>query len=135
MTSDERQLPRRPVMAAIAVTVSAALAGALIGIALDRTVLARVPAFPRDLPTPPGLEQSPAKRKQFMDMLARELDLTDAQRVQVEALVAEESPRMRAAFDSARGIMEQAARTPQDRLLKILTPAQQQRFRRMMPRL
>jgi Spy/CpxP family protein refolding chaperone len=133
MTTDDRAAPRRPVLAAIAVTLSAAIAGVMLGIVLDRTVLTRTPELPRDVPTPPGLEQSPAMRQRFIALLARELDLTDAQRVQVEALIEQESPRMRASFDSAKGIMQRAVQNPQQRMLLILTPEQQAKFRRLIP--
>lgn len=130
---DTPNAPRRPVVAAIVVTLSALLTGVAIGIAADRAVASRFPSLPRELPAPPGLEESPAKRKEFIAQLARELDLTEAQQAKVEALISQEAPRLRAAFDSARGIMRNAIRTPQEQLMQILTPAQQEKFRKLVP--
>lgn len=133
MTMGDSSTRTRSLLAAFAVTVSAVLAGVVIGIVADRTLGTDLSRFPRELPTPPGLEQSPAMRRLFVAQLAKELDLTDDQRVQVEALIEEESPRMRAAFDSAKSLMRHAVRSPQERLLKLLTPAQQEKFRRLVP--
>jgi Spy/CpxP family protein refolding chaperone len=96
-----RRSPSRAVIAAI--LVAHLLAGFVAGVALDRFVLHhRHGPFAGMGPGRAGPFEDPAKRaevqKHMADRVSKELDLTAAQRSQVETML----PRHLAAFDSLR---------------------------------
>lgn len=107
-------------------------AGVLIGMAVERQRAARSAFLRPPVPVFPGTEPTPAERKRFIGAMASELQLTDAQRVQVEAMIERNLPRVRAIGDSVRLMVESAMREPRTELMKILTPDQQRRFEGIM---
>ncbi len=125
---------KRPAWLAVTALLVTGLAGMALGVALDRRVLLGGQSFAAQIPLPPpGVDPSPAVRHLFVLRLARELDLTDAQRQQVEALIEKESPRVRAAADTVRAMFERAMKEPRAELMAILTPEQQRKFLAMLP--
>jgi Spy/CpxP family protein refolding chaperone len=133
MTGPDMPSRRRSLLMTALVLLTTAIAGGCIGVAFDRTILSANRAFPREIPTPPGLEQSPAMRKLFVRQLQRELDLSEAQRAQVEGLIEAQYPMMRAKLDSIRGIMRNAIKGPQTEMMRILTPEQREKFLKLVP--
>jgi Spy/CpxP family protein refolding chaperone len=114
-----------------------AVAALWVGVAL-----AQAPdAPPGGGPGPGGHHESPAER---MDHLATLLDLTDAQKTQVQAVLEEERTRMKAQHDQAeasgtkptfeqmKAAHEQAQQDTLTKLTPILTPAQLKKFQVLM---
>ena len=117
--------------------------GALAGVALDRLVL-----LPRGCvrlgggPTHggPGLlhEQSPerqeATRQRFGARLARELELTPAQKIRVDSLLGRQMAELRNVRREVGPRLRQLMSSFRDSLDAVLTPAQRDKFREMRKR-
>ena len=114
-----------------------AVAALWVGVAL-----AQAPdAPPGGGPGPGGRHESPAEH---MDHLATLLDLTDAQKTQVQAVLEEEHTKMKAQHDQAeasgtkptfeqmKAAHEQAQQDTLTKLTPILTPAQLKKFQVLM---
>jgi periplasmic protein CpxP/Spy len=114
-----------------------AVAALWVGVAL-----AQAPdAPPGGGPGPGGRHESPAER---MDHLATLLDLTDAQKTQVQAVFEEQHARMMAqrdqaqasgtkpTFEQMKAAHEQAQQEMLTKLTPILTPAQLKKFQVLM---
>ncbi|MEA3181241.1 MAG: hypothetical protein QOI59_4764 [Gammaproteobacteria bacterium] len=114
-----------------------AVAALWVGVAL-----AQAPdAPPGGGPGPGGRHESPAEQ---MDHLATLLDLTDAQKTQVQAVLEEEHTTMKAQHDQAaasgtkptfeqmKAAHEQAQQDTLTKLTPILTPAQLKKFQALM---
>jgi Spy/CpxP family protein refolding chaperone len=119
---------RPPAWVPIVVLSVTALAGALVGVALDRTVLSPRMALAPGFPGPPTMQGTPAMRRAFVERLSHHLDLTPAQRVEVEALIERELPRVRETVDSVRQLFERRMAEPRAQMARILTPEQMKKF-------
>jgi Spy/CpxP family protein refolding chaperone len=104
--------------------------------------IAQAPATPDGGgPGPGGRHESPAQR---LDNLATLLDLTDAQKTQVQAVLEEEHSKMKAAreqaqasgqkptFEQMKATHEQVQQDTITKLTPILTPAQLKKFQVLM---
>jgi Spy/CpxP family protein refolding chaperone len=103
--------------------------------------VAQAPDSPAGGPGPGGRHESPAQR---MDNLATLLDLTDAQKTQVQAVLEEEHSKMKAAreqaqasgqkptFEQMKATHEQVQQDTITKLTPILTPAQLKKFQVLM---
>jgi Spy/CpxP family protein refolding chaperone len=103
--------------------------------------MAQAPDSPGGGPGPGGRHQSPAQR---LDNLATQLDLTDAQKTQVQAVLEAEHAKQKAQHDQAeasgqkptfeqmKAAREQAQQDTLTKLTPILSPAQLQKFQALM---
>lgn len=107
---------RTTLFAALALVLT--FAGGVLAGAFGHRALTHRAFAGRPDPTPP-----PAMRM-LLHHLDRRLDLTDAQRTQIEAIFARRHARIRGEIDSANAEIE-----------RILTPEQRRRFARMKMRL
>lgn len=103
--------------------------------------VAQAPDSPGGGPGPGGRHENPAQR---MDNLAKLLDLTDAQKTQVQAVLEAEHAKMKALHDQAqasgqkptfeqmKAAHEQAQQDTLTKLTPILSPAQLEKFQALM---
>jgi hypothetical protein len=129
--SDDVPFKRPPVWVPMVVLSVTALAGALVGVAVDRTLISPRSALAPFRQQPPGMEVTPAMRRLFVSRLASELDLSPEQRVAVEAVIEKELPRVRQTVDSVRLLFERRMAEPRAQMAKILTPEQLRKFESM----
>jgi Spy/CpxP family protein refolding chaperone len=129
--SDRPMVMRPPAWVPIVILSVTALAGALVGVAVDRTLLMPRMTIGTGFPEPPGLRGSPVMRKAFIARIAQQLDLTPEQRVEVEALIERELPQVRITVDSVRQLFERRMAEPRAQMAKILTPEQFKKFESM----
>jgi Spy/CpxP family protein refolding chaperone len=76
-----------------------------------------------------GMPEAP---RQFAERLARDLELTDDQRRQVEGILERQVPQMRAASDSVRALIERPLEETRVQLLSILSPEQKKKFLKLL---
>jgi len=133
MNEQAPRVSRRVTWLAVAALVGTAVAGILVGAVLDRTLLMWGAPGGRGMPVPAGGEPTPEMRKRLVGRLARDLNLSDAQRVQVEELMAQQAPRIRATGDSVQAIVERSLAESRAQMMKILTPEQQRKFSTIEP--
>jgi Spy/CpxP family protein refolding chaperone len=123
---------RRARTLALAAVIAALLVGVLVGVALDRAVLQHRWWAHRRFGPPGALMMGDPRR--LSDRIARELDLTPAQRVRVDSIMArrirdieqvrqEVGPRVRQIFATTRAEID-----------SVLTPAQRERMHALFPR-
>jgi Spy/CpxP family protein refolding chaperone len=118
----------RPRLLAVLALVLAAVGGVAAGVALDQSMsqsrhlgfLARGTAF-----RPPPNRHP---RSELLDRLDASLDLTQAQRVRVDSVLARREADMRALRDQVRPRFDSIAGRTRTDLLQILTPKQRERF-------
>jgi hypothetical protein len=125
--SDSAPFSRPPAWVPVVVLSVTALAGGLVGVAVDRTLLSP-PRVLTPFSEPRAIEASPAMRRVFVAQLAKRLDLTAEQRTAVEALIERELPRVRMTVDSVRQLFERRMAEPRAQMAKILTPEQMKKF-------
>jgi Spy/CpxP family protein refolding chaperone len=124
---------------AILVLLLAVLAGGLAGIALDRTVL-----LPRRIgPRPPhagalGRPREPRMprdramlERRFRERMARELGLTDAQRVRIDSVLDRQNRDVRAIRAEAEPKLDSIRARTRREMDAILTAEQRERMREM----
>ena len=120
---------------AAALLAVAFLLGILGGIVFDRWVLLppRLHALHGGGPGrgPDGFAGSRRPGGRFERLLREELDLTEAQRAQVETLLTRQHQRSRAIMDGARPELRAIAEETRTELRAILTPEQWQRVERL----
>ena len=118
----------RPRLMAVVALLLAAVGGFAIGIAFDRATgesrrlgfLARGTAFH------PPPNQYP--RSELLERLDAKLDLTAAQRLQVDSVLARREAEMRALRHQVRPRFDSIAGRTRADLLRVLTPEQRTRF-------
>jgi Spy/CpxP family protein refolding chaperone len=133
MTERVVRAARRAPLVALLVLLATAVAGGVVGVALDRAWLMR--GFPGGpgMPMGPLPAPTPMMRKQLTDRVAQELELTDAQRTQFEELFDRRSASMRATGDSVQTLLEKWLTETRAQMAGILTPEQQKKFNAMAP--
>lgn len=120
---------------AVMVLLVVAAGGVAAGIAIDRVVL--LPRF--QPPNPPFLlgPQGPSEeiRSRVSNRIARELDLTPAQQLQVDAIMDRQFAGMSKASDAVRPVIDSTLRATQAALDSVFTPEQQAKVRAMRERM
>lgn len=116
--------PRRTALLAIGVLVATFVVGVLAGIAADRTFLRRV-WHDRPQPSPSFLASRLEKR----------LDLTPAQKRQVEEILTRHHSRMNAAWNAARPAVRAEIEAANAEIDRILTPEQREKFAQLKMRM
>ena len=118
---------RRSILVAAIVVFLAFGAGVVIGVISDRVYLLK---HDRIIPRG-GIE---FMGKHLVKRLDRSLDLTDAQQVQIEAIIDRRTKRMLASSDAVhRAIYDEFTATHTE-IEKVLTPEQRAKFERMQHR-
>jgi Spy/CpxP family protein refolding chaperone len=118
---------------ALAAIVAALLVGVLVGVALDRGMLRhRWRSHGRFGPPPGGLVMGGPRR--MTDRLARELDLTPAQRARVDSIMARRIHDIEQVRQDVRPRVRQIFATTRAELDSVLTPAQRDRMNAMFRR-
>jgi Spy/CpxP family protein refolding chaperone len=107
------------------------LTGVALGVALDRAMVRWRIAGAFMGRRPPGSPHSPDVRKWVEERLDRKLDLTDAQRVQLDSILARREQEMRALMRENRPKFEAIAERTRREITALLTPEQQEKFSKM----
>jgi|GEM_PF-3751028 len=122
----------RPRLLATAIIAVALILGGLAGATFDRAFFR--PSFtarsatPADLPEPtPRNPNRP--RTRYLDQLTRELDLTEAQRAQVDSLLRMQHERLRELRRETRARSAKIVEETRAEIFQILTPEQQETLR------
>lgn len=135
----------RPRALAVALIAVALLVGLVGGVALDRWVLRPAsasageplwagpagPGGPGGPGGPPLGERAGRFRARYLQQLARTLDLTPAQRTQVDSLLRAQQLRTRALMRRNAPEMQAITTETNDALRAILTPEQWRRFEQL----
>ena len=126
-----RQFPARAL--ALAAVIAALLIGVLVGVALDHAVLRhRWRAHGRFGPSPVGFMMGGPRR--MNDRIARELDLTPAQRERIDSIMARRIRDIEQVRQEVRPRMRQIFATTRAEIDSVLTPAQRERMHALFPR-
>lgn len=129
--------PARGRRVAILVLLLVALAAGLAGVAVDRLVL-----LPRHAAAhgPGGRAGGPMRRpphereREFRDRMARELELSDSQRVRIDSLMEQQLREVRAVRQATEPRLDSIIEGTRSRIDSILTAAQREKARAMARR-
>lgn len=137
MTNPTTNSSARGRWVAILVLLLVALAGGLAGVALDRLVL-----LPRHAGAhgPGGrhgghMRAPPHERERaFRDRMARELGLSDSQRVRIDSLMQQQLREVRAVRQATQPRLDSIIEGTRSRIDSVLTPEQREKARTMARR-
>lgn len=130
--------PVRGRIVAVLVLTLVALAGGLVGVLVDRTLL-----LPRHFPgkappVRPGFgRDDPGFRErelQFRLQMAHELDLSNTQRQRIDSLLDRQLRELRTIREQARPRLDSIISGTRRQIDSILTPAQREKARELAPR-
>ncbi len=107
------------------------LTGVALGVALDRAMFRWRIAGAFVGHRPHGRPHSPEVRKWVVDRLDRKLDLSDAQRIQLDSVLARRERELRSLMQENRPKFEAIANRTRGEIMALLTPEQQEKFRKM----
>lgn len=129
----------RAQLTAIVVMVAVALAGGAAGIVFDRTVLIpkSAPKVVRDSTRGPdrlGRTPNPDMRRRFSERMAKDLNLTPEQSVQIDAIMKRQFDEMRRASERVRPTIDSLSRSAQAAMDSLLTPEQRIKVKEMRQR-
>jgi hypothetical protein len=133
-SSDQTPAPRgrgRTRLQAGVVMLLVGLTGIALGVALDRAMFRWRIAGAFVGHRPPGRPHSPEVRKWVVDRLDRKLDLSAAQRVQLDSILNRRERELGALMQESRPRFEAIADRTRREIMTVLTPEQQERFRKM----
>ncbi len=121
--------------------VAIALAGALLGVVIDRAVHAHamdarshggfVGGGPRMGGPFMGREPNDTARKRMRERMAKELELTTTQAAQVDSLMSAQAPKFRALREKMEPAMDSLVKETQTQMDRILTPEQRAKAKAM----
>jgi hypothetical protein len=133
-TSEQTPAPRgrgRTRLQAGVVMLLVGLTGIALGVALDRAMFRWRIAGAFVGHRPPGRPHSPEVRKWVVDRLDRKLDLSAAQRVQLDSILNRRERELGALMQESRPRFEAIADRTRREIMTVLTPQQQEQFRKM----
>lgn len=121
----------------ILVTAVIFASGVVTGGLVARKTLA--PAQPQEFQSStnrPGQAFRPDRRmrRDFVERVAEELELTPEQSAQIEAILRESQERTRKLWEAVSPQMRAEFKATQEKIRAVLTPAQQQQFEELMKR-
>lgn len=129
--------PSRGRTVAVLVLIIVALGGVIAGVAVDRMLL--LPRPPHGGPPPgrpgfgPGDHGFREREREFRDRMARDLGLSDAQRVRIDSLLDRQLRGLRAIREEAEPRLDSIIDGTRRQIDSILTPAQREKARRLAP--
>jgi Spy/CpxP family protein refolding chaperone len=143
--SDSGDAKRSTLWVAMAV-IAIALAGALAGVAIDRAMHARSMGGDRHGGFSGGggrmgggpfgsRPPSDSARRHMRERMAKELDLTPAQSVQVDSLMTAQGPKFQALREKMQPAMDSLVAETQAQMDRILTPEQREKAKAMRERI
>lgn len=106
--------------------------GAIAGVVLDRVLL--IPHHIGRRPSRGARPAWPATQAASRDRLARELALTDSQRVQMDSILSRQTARYRATREQIRPQMDSIFAQTRTQIDSILTPTQRDQLRSIRDR-
>jgi periplasmic protein CpxP/Spy len=148
----KNRIDARPGVMAGALLALAVAVGFLAGIATDRLVLVPRASYAADPVPQVRADDRPSERGRmgagrmgggrYLEVVARELELTDEQRARLDEILREQQTRMAEITRETRPRMQEVARDTREAIDGVLTPEQKARFeelrgqrdRRMGPR-
>lgn len=123
--------PGRSRRTAVLLMVLLALGGGVAGVAIDRLVL--LPWHFRDRPFGPGRGGPPeAMERRGRDRFARELGLSDGQRVRIDSLLERQMTELRAVRGQVQPSLDSILAQTRRSIDSILTPEQRAKAQEMM---